>query len=237
MSLPVVTPNLDHLTAWLGPLLARCGDRRTAHTLTGIVGGILGSGRLVCGRIAAVSPSARRSGPCRTPGPPLRARWTHPAQRAGLDHPARRPAGGGLVRLQAADDRWLILDGSDLRNPHAQQRDALQPVLPLGGRGTVSGDPTLTLLGLGGDGRRGILDHRRYSRNADDFVSQPSLVRQLITQAGASLWDWTQPGTRIMDRSFDDQAIGATGWRQGWQLVWRVTHRERKVRRAPGTLE
>lgn len=58
MSLPAFTPNLDHLTAWLAPFLARCGDRRTARTLTGIVGGILGSGSLVCTRIAAFSPSA-----------------------------------------------------------------------------------------------------------------------------------------------------------------------------------
>lgn len=74
MSLPVCTPNLDHLTAWLAPFLTRCGDRRTAQTLTGIVGGILGSGSLVCARIAAFSPSARPATACRAPGPSLRAR-------------------------------------------------------------------------------------------------------------------------------------------------------------------
>lgn len=135
-----------------------------------------------------------------------------------------------LARLRDAKALWLILDGSDLRKPHAQQMEALQPVLPLTGKRTVPGYPTLTMLGLGGDGRRGILDHRLYSRNADDFVSQPSLVRQVITSTGETLASWAQPVTLILDRGFDDQAILATGWRQGWHLVWRVRHQERKVR-------
>lgn len=74
MSLPPTTPNLDHLATWLAPFLARCGDRRTVHTLTGIVGGILGSGSLVCSRIAAFSPSAGECAACRAAGPALRAR-------------------------------------------------------------------------------------------------------------------------------------------------------------------
>lgn len=74
MSLPVFTPNLDHLAAWLTPFLARCGDRRTARTLTGIVGGILGSGSLVCTRIAAFSPSAGGGPACGTTDPALHDR-------------------------------------------------------------------------------------------------------------------------------------------------------------------
>lgn len=136
----------------------------------------------------------------------------------------------GLARLRDAEDLWLILDGSDLRKPHAQQMEALQPVLPLTGRRTVPGYPTLTMLGLGGDGRRGILDHRLYSRNAEDFVSFPSIVRQMLTEVGTHLRDEHQSITLILDRGFDDQALLATGWRQGWHLVWRVKHRDRKVR-------
>ena len=49
-------PHLGSLATWLAPLLTRCGDRRTARTLTGIVAGILGSGSLVCSRIAASPP-------------------------------------------------------------------------------------------------------------------------------------------------------------------------------------
>lgn len=74
MSFPVLTPNLDHLTTWLTPFLARCGDHRTARTLTAVIGGILGSGSLVCRRIAAFSPSAGRDHARRTPGSSFRAR-------------------------------------------------------------------------------------------------------------------------------------------------------------------
>lgn len=138
-----------------------------------------------------------------------------------------------LDRLRDADDLWLILDGSDLRKPHARQMEALQRVAPLKGAGMVPGYPTLTLLGLGGDGRRGILDHRLYSAQAGDFVSVPASTRQVITTTGAALADWTQPITLIMDRGFDDQAILATAWQQGWQTVWRVQHRDRRVRAHP----
>lgn len=139
----------------------------------------------------------------------------------------------GLARLRDVDDLWLILDGSDLRKPHAQAMEALQSVRALRGRTLVPGYPTLTMLGLGGDGRRGILDHRLYSSQAEDFVSQPSLVREMLTTTGAALAGRTHPVTLILDRGFDDQAILATGWEQGWHLVWRVKHRERKVRAAP----
>jgi len=138
-----------------------------------------------------------------------------------------------LDRLRDADDLWLILDGSDLRKPHARQMEALQRVAPLTGSSLVPGYPTLTLLGLGGEGRRGILDHRLYSAQAGDFVSVPALTRQLITTTGEALASWPQPVTLIMDRGFDDQAILATAWRQGWQTVWRVQHRDRLVRAGP----
>lgn len=111
--------------------------------------------------------------------------------------------------------------------------DALQLVEPLMGSGMVPGYPTLTLLGLGGDGRRGILDHRLSSAQADDVVSVPAITRQMLATTGEALADWAQPVTLIMDRGFDDQAILATAWRQGWQTVWRVQHRDRLVRAAP----
>lgn len=139
----------------------------------------------------------------------------------------------GLARLRDAEDLWLILDGSDLRKPHAQQMEHLQSVKALQGRRLVPGYPTLTLLGLGGDGRRGILDHRLFSAKAEDFVSQPSLVRDVLTSTGEALAGWEQPVTLILDRGFDDQAILATAWAQGWHLVWRVAHRDRTVRAAP----
>lgn len=139
----------------------------------------------------------------------------------------------GLTRLQGADHLWLVLDGSDLRKPHAQCMEALQRVRPLAGGGLVPGYPTLTVLGLGGDGRRGLLYHRLYSSRAEDFVSAPSETRQAIRTVGDALADWTMPITAIMDRGFDDQAIWEAVWAEGWSLVCRVMHTDRQVRRTP----
>jgi hypothetical protein len=89
------------------------------------------------------------------------------------------------------------------------------------------------VLGLGGDGRRGLLSHRLYSSHAEDFVSAPSETRQAIRTVGEAVADWTVPITAIMDRGFDDQAIWEAVWAEGWHLVCRVMHTERLVRRTP----
>lgn len=140
----------------------------------------------------------------------------------------------GLARLQDTDHLWLVLDGSDLRKPHAQCMEALQRVRPLAGGGLVPGYPTLTILGLGGAGRRGLLYHRLYSSQAEDFVSAPSETRRAIRTVGQALSDWTVPITAIMDRGFDDQAIWEAVWAEGWHLVCRVMHTDRLVRGTPG---
>jgi hypothetical protein len=60
---------LAHLTAWLSPITRLAGDRRTATLLRGTVAGILGSGSLVCTRMAAFSPSAGHVAAWRPPDP------------------------------------------------------------------------------------------------------------------------------------------------------------------------
>jgi hypothetical protein len=54
----------------------------------------------------------------------------------------------GLTRLRDTDHLWLILDGSELRTPHAPCMEALKRVRPLARAGLVPGYPTLTVLGL-----------------------------------------------------------------------------------------
>ena len=49
---------LDPLEACVDPFLDLAGDRRTARLLGGVVRGIVGSGSLVCAKIAAFSPWA-----------------------------------------------------------------------------------------------------------------------------------------------------------------------------------
>ena len=48
------------LTDYLAPFLALTGDRRTRTLLGATIAGIIGSEHLVCSRIAAFSPTARR---------------------------------------------------------------------------------------------------------------------------------------------------------------------------------
>lgn len=140
----------------------------------------------------------------------------------------------GLARLRKTEHLWLVLDGSDLRKPPAQCMEALQRVRPLSGTGLVPGYPTLTILGMGGAGTRGVLYHRLYSSQADDFVSAPSETRRAIRTVGDALSDWTAPVTAIMDRGFDDQAIWEAVWAEGWRLVCRVLHTDRRVRAGGG---
>lgn len=53
-------PQLELLADYLEPFLALAGDQRTRTLLGAVVAGIIGSGHLLCSRIAAFSPSARR---------------------------------------------------------------------------------------------------------------------------------------------------------------------------------
>ena len=54
-----LTPReVGSLEAYLAPVVALAGDRRTARLLAATVQGIVASGSLVCARIAAFSPCA-----------------------------------------------------------------------------------------------------------------------------------------------------------------------------------
>ncbi len=45
----------------------------------------------------------------------------------------------GVEQLRGESAMWVLLDGSDLRKPHAQTMEALQRVKRLSGKGTVPG--------------------------------------------------------------------------------------------------
>lgn len=70
MLTPPASSSADPLPAWLAPISRLAGDRRTAALLLATVAGILGSGSLVCTRIAAFSPSAGGDPACRAPDSP-----------------------------------------------------------------------------------------------------------------------------------------------------------------------
>lgn len=141
----------------------------------------------------------------------------------------------GVAQLRDEPNLWVIIDGSDLRKPHASEMAYLQRVKRLQGEGMVPGYPTLNVIGLGPE-RRGLLYHRLYSSSAPDFVSAPAEVRTAIRSVGAALAEPMATGadvTAIIDSGLDDQAIWGEIWDQGWSLVGRICHDTRLVRPAP----
>jgi len=144
----------------------------------------------------------------------------------------------GVMRLAEETDLWVVFDGSDLRKPHAETMEHLQRVKRLSGGGMVNGYRTLNAIGLGTDGKRGLLYHRLFSSAAPDFVSEPAETRTAIRSVGTALAPRQANGTTvtaILDSGFDDVAVWGEVWGQGWQLVCRLYHRDRWVERTDGT--
>jgi hypothetical protein len=127
---------------------------------------------------------------------------------------------------------WVLVDGSDLRKPHAQAMQHLQRVKRLHGQGTVPGYRTLNALGIGRQ-RRGLLYHRLFRSAAPGFTSGSDETQRALTSSGAALAPLTADVTYILDAGFDDSAVVGTIWQQGHHAVWRVQHRDRLVRPAP----
>lgn len=142
----------------------------------------------------------------------------------------------GVAQLQGEPHVWVIIDGSDLRKPHAAEMEHLQRVKRLHGPGTVPGYSTLNVIGVGTGGRRGLLYHRLYSSHAPTFLSEPAEVRSAIRSVGAALAPLVTAGTEvteILDSGFDDQAVWGEVWDQKHHLVCRLKHRDRLVRPTP----
>ena len=139
----------------------------------------------------------------------------------------------GVEQLRGEPHVWVVVDGSDLRKPHAREMEHLQRVKRLDKQGTVPGYPTLNVLGLGRE-RRGLLYHKLYSSAAPDFVSEPAETRAALRSVGAALAPLGCEVTGIFDSGFDDQAVWGEAWDQGWSLVCRLKHFDRLVRPAPG---
>lgn len=150
------------------------------------------------------------------------------------DDLTRRLQTRGVEQLRGEAAVWVALDGSDLRKPHAQSMEHLQRVKRLAGTGTVPGYRTLNALGIGTDGRRGLLYHRLFSSHAPDFISESRETQSALTSVGQALTALGVPVTWLLDSGFDDIAVWDTIWEQGQHLVCRVQHRERLVLPAVG---
>jgi hypothetical protein len=139
----------------------------------------------------------------------------------------------GVEQLRGEAAIWVLLDGSDLRKPHAQAMEHLQRVKRLKGAGTVPGYRTLNAIGVGRQ-RRGLLYHRLFSSRAAGFLSESAETQSALDAVGRALAPLDAEITYVLDAGFDDAAVWATIWAQGHRLVCRVQHRDRLVRPAPG---
>jgi hypothetical protein len=139
-----------------------------------------------------------------------------------------------VAQLTGADPIWVALDGSDLRKPHAREMAHLQPVQSLDG-GLVPGYRTLNALGIGDDGRRGLLYHRLFSSHAPDFLSESHEIQTALGAVGQALSPLGVPVSWLLDSQFDDIAVWSTIWQQGQHLVCRLKHRDRWVETRDGS--
>ena len=144
------------------------------------------------------------------------------------EHLTARLRERGVEQLREEDEVWAIVDPSELRKPHAREMPALMRVRKTGGeKGTVPGYRTLNVLGVGRGGRRGILYHRLFSSEADDFESESTEIQTCLREVGAALAGKTV--TYLLDSQFDDAAVWSTVWEQRQHLVCRLQHAERLV--------
>lgn len=134
----------------------------------------------------------------------------------------------GVEQLRDEEAVWAIVDPSELRKPYAKEMPALMRVRKSGAeKGTVPGYRTLNVLGVGREGRRGVLYHQLFSSHAADFESESSEIQRAIKTVGEALAG--KKVTYLMDSQFDDVAVWSTIWSQGQHLVCRLKHPERTV--------
>jgi hypothetical protein len=133
-----------------------------------------------------------------------------------------------LALLGEEDELWVIVDGSDIRKPHAQDMEALMKVRALRGGGLVPGYRTINAIGVA-RGKRGLLYHHLFSSKAADFVSESWEVQQALRSVGGALTESGAQMTYLLDRGFDDGAVWGTIWGQGHHMVCRVAHLDRLV--------
>jgi hypothetical protein len=145
----------------------------------------------------------------------------------------------GVERLRGEPSVWVVLDGSDLRKPHATAMEHLQRVRKADGTGTVPGYVTLNALGMA-PGKRGLLFHTLFSSREPGFLSESAERVAAVRDVGTALAPLVAEGTevtQILDSGFDDVGLWAEIWAQGHRLVCRVQHRNRHVYPTPDAAE
>jgi hypothetical protein len=218
------------LAGYLDGFLPLIGDKRTEVVFRQTVQGIIGAESLVAARIAAYSPELATRG--KNAGQRIRRMAngeTTKRSDLGADEIIGRLQARGVEQLADQEAVWAIVDPSELRKPYARAMPDLMRVRKLGGEGTVAGYRTLNVLGVGRSGKRGILYHRLFTSQADEFLSESAEIRQALDSVGSALASLAGRVTYVMDTQFDDVAVWGAIWEQGNHLVVRLKHLERLV--------
>ena len=217
----------DYLSSFDGLI----GDQRTRVTFEETVKGIISAGSLVCQRIAASSAilSRAKEGGQRV----SRMATGESTKRSEINGETltEKLRQHGIAHLAEAntDEIWLIADGSDLRKPYAREMPKLMQVRDLDGK-LVPGYRTMNVVGIT-PSRRGILYHRLFSSEEEDFLSESMEVQKALQTVSCALrkLERQMTVTWITDSGFDDIAVWRTMWEQEEHLVCRLKHRERLV--------
>lgn len=135
----------------------------------------------------------------------------------------------GVAQLAGAAELTLVLDGMELRREGASAQEHLMQVRDLDG-GLVNGYRSFNVLGIGGEGKRGLLYHHLFSSQEPGFVSENTEIEQALAATEASLVALDVPKTWVWDRGFDNDALWWWVWEHsGSHLVWRVKQMGRIV--------
>lgn len=135
----------------------------------------------------------------------------------------------GVAQLAGSEELTLVLDGMELRREGATAQEHLMQVRDLDG-GLVNGYRSFNMLGIGSEGRRGLLYHRLFSSQEPGFVSENAEIVQALAATEASLTHTTVPKTWVWDRGFDNDALWWWVWEHSpSHLVWRAKQMGRVV--------
>jgi hypothetical protein len=135
----------------------------------------------------------------------------------------------GAAQLAGASELTLILDGMELRRSGADAQENLMQVRDLDGR-LVNGYRSFNVLGMGTDGERGLLYHRLFSSEEDDFRSENTEWRLALEATEGCLADHEGAKTWVLDRGFDNDDVWWWIWDESEShVVWRAKHLGRVV--------
>ncbi len=133
-----------------------------------------------------------------------------------------------VEHLRGEAELWVLLDGSDLRKPHAHQMEGLMRVRRLDGQGMVNGYRTLNAIAVGKE-RRAIVYHRLFSSREETFESESAEIRRAVDSIATALAPLEASLIYALDAGLDDIAIWGHIWERGGHVVCRVHHKDRLV--------